>query len=430
MSDRSARRLPRSVGFGAVIAIMVLFQAASSALTPLYVVYQRSWGFSPAIITAIFAVFVFGLLCALLVAGRLSDYLGRRPVMLASIALEALALLLFLLAGNVSMLLVARAVQGIATGMILPALGATVVDFNPPHAPGRAAVVNGVVPIGGLAFGSLACGALAQYAPDPTHLVWALLLGAVALAALVVVALPESSARRAGVIGSLRPRLGVPRRLRRDVYPLVPIIVASWALGGLYLSLGPSAAMSVFGVGSHFVGGLVATLLCGTGAVTAFALRASSTTVVSRISTVLLAAGTTVTLLGVLSGSLVLAIIGTLVAGVGYGASGLATFGTIAKVAGPADAIERGGLFAVAYTVAYLGFSLPAVAAGYATTRIGLHTTVVVYSGFVIVVGLVAVAIRHIRPPQRGGSVDEDMAREPIPAQARVEPVGAGKGFR
>lgn len=221
------------------------------------------------------------------------------------------------------------------------------------------------------------------------------------LAFLAVLALPESSARQPGVTRSLVPRLGVPRRLRGEVYALVPIIVASWALGGLYLSLGPSVAVTVFGVASRFFAGLVVTLLCGTGAVTAFALRGWSAAAVLRISMTLLAAGTALTLLGMLTGSEAAAIAGTMVSGIGYGASGLAAFGTIAKLAGPAGAVERGELFAVAYTVAFLAYSLPAVAAGYATTRVGLHTTVAVYSVLVIFIALAALGIQEIRSSQR-----------------------------
>jgi MFS family permease len=286
--------------------------------------------------------------------------------------------------------------------MVLPALGASIVDLNPPHAPGRAAVVSGVVPIGGLALGALVCSSLVQYAPDPTHLVWALLLGAMVLALLAVLVLPEPSARQPGAVRSLVPRLGVPRRLRGDVYALVPVIVASWALGGLYLSLGPSVAVTVFGETSHFFGGLVVALLCGTGAVTAFALRGWPAAMLLRISTTMLAAGTALALAGMLSGSVAAALAGTVVSGVGYGASGLAAFGSMARIAGPADSAERGRLFAVAYTVAFLAFSLPAVAAGYATTRVGLPATVAIYSVLVIVIAVAAFAVQEARSGRRG----------------------------
>lgn len=367
-----------------IVGVMLLVQAAASAPTPLYVVYQRRWQFAASTTTLIFAIFVIGLLCSLLVFGELSDYVGRRPVLLAGIAMEAVAVLLFIAVDGVPMLLIARALQGIATGIALPALGAALVDTDPR----RAGTVNGIAPIAGLAIGSLVCGAFAQYGPDPTQLIWWVLLGATAIAFVLVRALPESAARGRFAPDVLVPRIAVPQRLRRDVRALIPVIVASWALGGLYLSLGPSTAAAAFGIGNHFVGGLVATLLCGTGAVVAYGVRGRDN--VLQIAVVALSLGTALTLVGVGTGSIEVAVVGTVVAGIGYGASGLATLGALAKLAGPADKAERGALFAAAYCVAYLAFSVPAVAAGFAANRFGLTDTVTAYAVAVIAITLCA----------------------------------------
>jgi hypothetical protein len=213
-------------------------------------------------------------------------------------------------------------------------------------------------------------------------------------AGVIVARIPETSARRPGAAASLIPVLGIPPRLRRDVFALVPIIVASWALGGLYLSLGPSVAAGIFGLRSHLIGGLVVTLLCGAGAVTAFVLRAWPLSRVLGISAILLSAGTGLTLAGVEVHAVALAVAGTLVAGVGFGASALASFGTLARIAGPH---ERGELLAASLVIAYLAFSLPAVAAGFAATSFGLHTTAVVYSLGVVVLGLIALAAQWLR---------------------------------
>lgn len=387
-------RLSRPAAFTIVTAIFVLFAAAASAPSPLYVVYQQEWGFSGTTLTVVFAVYVLALILSLLVLGALSDHVGRRPVLAAAITLEAVALAGFIVADGVPVLLLARIAQGIATGAALTTLGATLVDLNPPQAPGRAGVVNGIAPIGGLALGALACGALVQFAPAPTRLVYALLLGGMGLAALAVAAMPETSARRPGGVASLAPRLGVPARLRPDVLALVPILVASWALGGLYLSLGPSVAASLFGLTSHLIGGLVVTLLCGTGAVTAFALRAWRADRILTVSAVLLAAGMALTLAGVQADNVTLAAAGTAVAGLGFGASALACFGTLAQLAAPA---ERGELFAVAYVIAYLAFSLPAVLAGVASTSFGLQDTALVYGVAVAVLSLTALAAQRLR---------------------------------
>ena len=391
---RLSPRLSHPVSFVAVAAISVLFMAASSAPSPLYVVYQAKWHFSATTLTVVFAIYVLGLIASLLVLGALSDHLGRRPVLAAAIALEMVALVVFVLAGDVDALCLARLLQGIATGAAVSTLSATLVDLNPPHAPGRAGLINGVAPTSGLAVGALGCGALVQYAPSPTHLVWLLLLGGMALAVLAVRRIPETSARRAGVAASLKPRLGVPVRLRPDFYSLVPILVASWALGGLYLSLGASVAAGIFGLTNHLIGGLVVTLLCATGSLTALALRTRPVATVLRIGSVMLAVGTGATLAGVLNDTVALAVAGTVLSGIGFGASVLASFGTLARISGPA---ERGELFSVAYVVAYTAFSVPAVIAGFAATSAGLRDTSVVYSSAVIVLGLAALAAQQFR---------------------------------
>jgi len=113
------------VTFWSIAAILFVYLATSAAPTPLYVVYQDEWGFSATTLTLVFAVYVFGLLATLLVVGRLSDHVGRRPMIAVSLALEVLAMAIFILAGGVAVLALARVVQGVATGIALTAMGAT-----------------------------------------------------------------------------------------------------------------------------------------------------------------------------------------------------------------------------------------------------------------------------------------------------------------
>jgi len=387
-------RMSRAHAFAAATGIFVLFAAAASAPTPLYVVYQKDFGFTATTLTVVFAVYAIALIGSLLTVGALSDHVGRRPVLAAAIALEAVAFILFLSASDVRGLVAARIAQGIATGVAFSTLGAMLVDLNPAHSPGRAGLVNAIAPISGLALGALGSGALVEFAPSPTHLVFLLLLVGSVLAILVVALVPESSATRPGALASLKPALGVPSRLRSDVYALVPIIVASWALGGLYLSLGPSVAAGLFGFGSHLVGGLVVTVLWGTASVTAFAMRAWPMSRALDISAVLLSVGTGVTLAAIETHDVALGVVGTVVAGAGFGASGLGSFGTLARIAGPG---ERSELLAAALVIAYLAFSLPAVGAGLATTSFGLRSTTLVYGIGVVALGVVALAAQRLR---------------------------------
>ncbi|MEN0014308.1 MAG: MFS transporter [Solirubrobacteraceae bacterium] len=406
-ATRTTRRLPRGAAFAAVAAIFVTFLAASSAPSPLYVVYQQQWGFSATTLTIVFAVYVAGLLGSLLVVGALSDHVGRRPVLASAVVLVAIALLLFMLAGDVVELAAARVLQGVATGAAMTALGAALVDLDPPHAPGRAGVINGVAPLSGLALGAIGCGALVQYGPAPTHLIYGILLAGMALSAAIIAVMPETAERRPGALASLRPRVGIPPRLRADVIALVPMLVASWALGGLYLSLGPSVAATIFGVHSHLVGGLVVTLLCGTGAATAFLLRTRPSAQVFATAGVLLAGGMVITLIGVEATSGTVGAIGTAIAGVGFGASALGAFGTLARLAAPE---ERGEVFAVAYVISYVAFSIPAVIAGLAATSVGLHDTAVVYAVVVIALSLAALVAQRAVATRRAAAAAGETA--------------------
>jgi len=279
-------------------------------------------------------------------------------------------------------------VQGVATGMAMTTMGAALVDLDPPKSPGLAGVVNGLAPLSGLAVGSLLTGALVEYGPAPTHFTYALVLIGLAAAALVAWRMPETAVRRPGALTSLRPRVGVPPRLRPEAFALLPILLATWALGGLYMSLGPSVAAEVFDKPNHVVGGLVVTLLCGTGAVTIYALRAATMARALSFAASVLVVGMAVTLAGLIVDLALLTALGTVIAGVGFGASGRGTFGTLALLAAPS---ERGEMFAAFYVVNYLAFSLPALAAGLASTAVGLRPTAIVYGAAVLALGLAAV---------------------------------------
>ncbi|WP_207944964.1 MFS transporter [Actinomadura rubrisoli] len=148
-SDEGAHRVRRGTAFLSMAAVFVVFLAASSVPSPLYPVYQQQWHFPTWVLTVVFALYVVGLLGSLLVVGALSDHLGRRPVLAAAIALEMIALVLFLTAGDVVVLSAARVLQGIATGAATTTLSATLVDLEPPHARGRAGVATAV--LGGIA---------------------------------------------------------------------------------------------------------------------------------------------------------------------------------------------------------------------------------------------------------------------------------------
>ena len=388
-SPRS-RSLPRAVAFWVVGATVVALLAASSAPSPLYPIYQQEFGFSSIELTTIFAVYVLALLISLLTVGRLSDHVGRRPVLAGALTVQALAMVAFLVAGGTGWLLVARVVQGLATGAAVGVLGAYLLDLQPPDGSRLGSLVNSVAPGIGLGIGALGTGLLVQYAPHPTRLVFAILLADVLVLILVTTILPETVRPVPGAVASLRPQVAVPGPARRAFAAATPSMVATWALGGLVLSIGGSVIRSVFAESNSAVVGLVLGVFACTGALTGVLVTSWTPAAIQRYGTVTLVLGTAVFITALAVSSLPLFVIASVVAGSGFGAGFLGALRSLTQLVQPH---ERAGLLSAVYVVSYLAFSIPALVAGLLITRIGLRDTALYYGGFVALAALTSLVI-------------------------------------
>lgn len=361
--------------------VMALFMAASAAPTPLYRLYQAAWGFSPGMLTGVFAVYAFSLLGALLTMGSLSDHVGRKPMVLAALALEGLAMALFIHADDTAGLIAARALQGWATGMAAAALGAALLDAHRE----RGTLANALAPMLGIALGSVLAGELAQHAPAPLRLVFWWLLGAMVVAAVLVVRLPETGQRRPGAWLALRPRVRVPAAVRPTLWRGAPMAVAVWALGGFQLSLGPSLVRAV--TGSEAASGWVVCVMTGSAGVAVWWWRTWPARRLLRVGGALLVAGLVLTLVGIHGGSLGGLLAATAVAGVGFGIGFQGAIRSVMPLAAPH---ERAGLLAAVYVLSYLAFSLPALVAGMLVPHGGLVPVADAYCALLIVLALLS----------------------------------------
>ena len=370
----------RRTSFWIMATTFGLFLFAAAAPSPLYAVYAGLWQFSAGALTEVFAVYAIALLVALLFTGSSSDFVGRRPIILVALVIQLASIVLFLVASGIEWLFAARIAQGIATGIATGALGAALVDLQPPDNPALASLVNSAGPILSLGIGALASAVLVQYAPDPLHLVyWVTLLGFIAALAAVAV-MPEPGARRSGVRWA--PRISVERAVRREFVATLPILVAGWAVAGFYLSLGPSLASQLAASSNRVLGGLAIFLLADIGAVAIVITRAWATTRAMIVGGIILGAGLVVAVAAIALTSPLLFFAATALTGVGFGPAWLGVLRTLVALAAPT---ARAALLAAVFVVAYLALALPAVIAGFLATRIGLHDAALWYGAGLVV---------------------------------------------
>ena len=354
---RPARRIAGRPALYLLASLIVSLLAASAAPTPLYATYARSWHFTPVTTTIIFGVYAVAVLASLLTLGRLSDYLGRRPVLLAALAIQVAALLVFTTAGGTAELFTARIIQGLSTGAALGAIGAGMLDIDRE----RGALANALSPGLGTGTGALASALLVRYLPAPTHLVYIALVAVVIAQAAGVALLRETVTRSPLSATAFVPDVRLPRSVRGPMLAAAPVLIAVWALAGLYGALGPALVGTLTGSASEVLGGLSLTALTVTAVSSVYLLRNVAARTVMLTGIAALVAGAVITLAALGAGSAALFFAGTAVSGIGFGSGFQGAIRTVVPQVAPH---ERAGVMSVVFTISYIGLGVPAVGAG------------------------------------------------------------------
>jgi MFS family permease len=405
LSGLGSHRLSGRPAVVVLASLIVALLASSAAPTPLYAIYQAQWHFTPITTTIVFGVYALAVLVGLLTLGKLSDHVGRRPVLLAAIMVHAGSLVIFATATGVPALLSARVVQGLSTGAALGAIGAAMLDMDRE----LGTFANAVAPGMGTASGAILSALAIRFLPDPTHLIYLAMIGVLALQAAAIAAMRETVSRAPGALASLWPEITLPRALRAPVLTAVPVLFAVWALAGLYGALGPALVHALTGSGDVVLGSLSLFALAGSAVVAIIVLRRVAARIVMLFGILALITGVTVTVLAVSLGSAAVFFAGSVIAGAGFG-SGFQ--GGIRTVVPLAAAHERAGLVSLLYVVSYLGLGVPAVLAGFGVVHGGgLINTARYYGAGVIALAVLAlVGLLKNRPGR---------AAEPAAASAR-----------
>lgn len=381
---RHIKRLPNGINFYLLASIVVFFLASASVPTPLYAIYQSQWGFASSTLTIIFGVYALAVLGSLLVVGSLSDYIGRRPVLLTSVFIQAGVMIVFSSADNVTMLIIARILQGLTTGAALGALGAGMLDINI----SRGTIANAVATPLGTAVGAIGASLLIRYLPYPTHLSYVVLLVIFMLQGIGLLFTAESVTPKAGALASLKPQLSLPKNVRGPMLISLPVLVAVWILAGFYGALGPSVISEISHTHSIIVAGLTMFVLAGAGTLTVLLIQKLGPQNVMYLGSSALVLGLGTTLLSVTTNSSIEFFTGTAIAGIGFGAGFQGVLRTVMPLATPE---HRAGILAIIFLISYLSFGIPPIAAGFLVVHTGLVFTTQICGWTILVLGLVTI---------------------------------------
>jgi MFS family permease len=372
------RTLSPRIAYALAGAIIGLALFASGTPSPIYGIYRELWGFSPLVLTLVYATYAFGVLAALLLAGRVSDAVGRRPVLLAALGTLMAATVLFMLADSVVWLFVARGVQGLATGAALGAASAALLDLHPRRDPAGVGLTNGVVSAGGLGLGVLVSAAFVEFLPAPRVLPYVALFVLFAIALEGVWRMPEPVAERSRL--RLTPQWpSVPSAVRRPFLLAALGVISSWSIGGLFLSLGPQLSADLFHTTNHLVAGVPVFALAGSAAVAQIVLGRTPPWAGAAAGSVALASGMVLIVIAAF-------LTGAVIGGAGFG---VAFLGALRALSAAIPNEHRAAVMSAFYVVAYASLSVPAIAAGVLVTPLGLRPTFEIFGSIIAALALV-----------------------------------------
>jgi MFS family permease len=358
----------------------------------MYGIWQASWNFSSLTLTEVYATYAFGVLAALIFFGGVSDVVGRRPVLLTALAGLLVTSGLFLLASDTWWLFLARAAQGVATGLLMAVASASLIDLHPHRNGASAGFTNGLCGALGLGVGGAVSGIIVEYTNDPEHIVFIVFAVMMLMSLVFAWRLPETVARSGNVAEALRPRMPhVPKEIRRTFHLAALAVIAAWGVGGLYFSLGPALVATLTHSTDGSLGGLFVLAVCVAGALAQFACNRASTRVVVVSGSMLLAGGSALSAWAAHGDHEWTFFVASIIVGAGFGGMFMGALRSLGAVLRPD---KRANTMSAFFIVAYLAISLPAVAAGLAVQHVDLDTVATWFASLdgvvAAVVGLIA----------------------------------------
>lgn len=393
--DAGARRripvISYAGGFWLIAAAFLVLMSFTTIPTPLYPLYQEREGFPDVMVTVIFAAYGVGVLIGLLLAGHISDQLGRRRMIVISALLALVAAALFISSTAVPVLLIARFISGFGIGTLTAAATAHLSELYAIGYPKRdqstAATMATVVNTGGLALGPLIAGLLTEWWPHPLTVPYVLYAAVLAVVAVAVLVVPETARPADG--WTYRPqRVRIERANRKEFGTAALGALAAFSVFGVYTSLAGTFTRDILDNHSRLIAGAIAFGVMAGSAATQVVFRGWTVSNRLRLAAGLMTIGLVMMAASALSTSLILFAAGGIAAGGGGGLVFQAAIRTAARLAVPEYRAET---IAGMFVAAYVGITVPVVAVGLALTATGNPIAVlIVFAALVLVAVLVA----------------------------------------
>lgn len=372
----------RIIGFvGATISLFSVYVTAALPI-PLYVFYQKSIGITNNYLSIASVVYFLGTVLALLIFARISDYLGRRLVILFIIFLSIIGCIIFIKLQNISMLIVGRFIQGFSCGMASSTATAYIIDTSSKKISNIATIITGNIPMLGLAFGAIGSGMLKKYEIGSTATAFQIVIIFLLICSIFIMKGEETIYKSKGVFYSLVPKMKVPENIKPFLPTASAVFIGTWSIGGFYQAFSASMASEQFKTTDTIVAALIFTCLQFPSLFGGIIVGKLKEKNIQKIGMSWFFLSVVVVVFSLKSGNVVLFFIATISAGISWAIS---FTGSIKSILNKTEQQERTEVFSVIYLISYGGAAIPNLVVSYLADSFNLFQISI---GYAVLVGV------------------------------------------
>jgi MFS family permease len=392
VTNVASRGRPLRLAFvSAVLSLVAAFAAVGSTI-PLFNIYRAEDGFTNAGISMTVVAYSAATLTTLLVLGRLSNHLGRRPTSVASLVLLLSGCLLLLNVHHIGILIAGRLLMGLGAGLASSSITSYIVDAAPARPAWLASVASSQTVMLGLAVGATASGALVQFGPWPRELIFLVVIALLLVSVVLIVVSPETVTRMPGAWRSLRPRVYLPARVRSLLPVAAAVFLATWAAGAFYQAFVPALVEDQLHTSSPLIVGLVFAAYMASSVLGAPLGGRFTPAAAQRLGMIAFLAGMIGNITAIATGALALFIAATIVAGA---SQGIAISAATRSLLHDSTLADRAPIFSVIYLLSYSGATIPALIAGQLSNTLSLPQIALGYGALALIATLFTFIAAH-----------------------------------
>ncbi|MEB7754497.1 MFS transporter [Staphylococcus pseudoxylosus] len=370
------------ISFIVVSYAFFMMMVGTNVPTPLYPLYQQALHLNPMHITLIFSSYILGLIPVLYFFGNVSDFWGRKFVLILATLFSILSMFIFSSANTFTFLFIARFIQGVSIGLV-SGTASTYLQELLPDRKNKASLITTLCASGGPAIGPLLGGIIGWFSSSSLSTPFYILSIFLIIGLLSLMKVMETKKKKTSfnIIENTTIK-GISKKAFY-IYSIVGFI--AWSVAGIYMSVLPSFITSLLHIKNIITPGIIIFLMFFFSMLSQIIFKNIDATKNSLIGVGSLLFAFFILIVGLYYKQLNIIIFSSIILGMGHG---LSFMGSLKFINQNTYDHNKANVVSNYFMICYLGVGLSVLFIGLETLIIGLITSISIFFIIILIISI------------------------------------------